>query len=383
MLMMLCFGSLEALAFDEGFNLGGLQVKPSFELTGKDDSNITYAETNPIHSFITIAKPKVEIVAGREIEYLNLNYEFERAVYRDSKDDSYSDHQFNFGLHREYTHRAVLDAAISYKKSHDSRGTTFTGITTGFTTPDLWNENAANMKFSYGGKQAAGRIVLEGGFALRRYLNHRTLTLGRDLNTSEFSATFYYRLGSKTSALFELKDKMLNYKWAQSPLDSNELTFYTGFIWHPSSITMATIKGGWQRKRFKLSLFPPSQYFSWEAAVEWSPLTYSVWKLNTAHVARESDGSGGTFIKSRNFALSWKHHWLKRLSHLAEFQYQKDVFVGSTRRDKFITAGIGINYIYQPGIEFLAVYGHSNRSSNTFNASYRQNLAKVSFERKF
>ncbi|PIQ33834.1 MAG: hypothetical protein CO186_05570 [Zetaproteobacteria bacterium CG_4_9_14_3_um_filter_49_83] len=374
--------SASAYASGEGFYLGGLQFKPAFELTGINDSNITFAESMPIYSYITVAKPSLDVVAGGEVNYMNLNYAFERGIYRDSKGDSYSDHLINFGSHREFTHRAKLETAMSYKKSHDARGTTYTGLSTGFTTPDLWNENAANLKFTYGGDHATGRIVMQGGYALRRYDNHRSLTLGRDLDTFEFGAAFYYRLGARTAALFELKDKVLDYRWAQSTLDSNELTFFTGVAWKPSSITSATIKLGWQRKRFKASYYPISQYFSWDASAEWAPLTYSVWKLNTGYAAKEIDGSGGIFIKSQNIAFTWKHYWLARLSHLAELQYQHDAFIGLLRKDKDLSAGISINYSFRPGLDIVAAYSYSERTSNVFNSSYRQNMTKISLEKR-
>jgi len=52
------------------------------------------------------------------------------------------------------------------------------------------------------------------------------------------------------------------------------------------------------------------------------------------------------------------------------------------RKDKDLSAGISINYSFRPGLDIVAAYSYSERTSNVFNSSYRQNMTKISLEKR-
>jgi len=302
---LLCLFASNAYALGDGININGLQIKPSVTISGQYDDNITKAETRIISSWQTIISPAIDIIAGSEINQLNVHYDFERGDFAGSQNDSYSDHHVAGAMHNELTSKVVIDTAASYIKSHDGRGTTFSGIATGFNTPDRWHEAAATAQFSYGGAYATGRIELHGGFSAKRYDNHRSLTAARDLNTENGGATFYYRIAPKTSLLFEGDYANFDYRLVNSPLDSDELTAYTGLTWEATAKTSGTVKVGWQRKKIKRTTRTGGGFFSLDAQVEWAPLTYSTWALQSGIKATESDSNGisGSYIKTNDVAL--------------------------------------------------------------------------------
>ncbi|WP_196799868.1 outer membrane beta-barrel protein [Mariprofundus ferrooxydans] len=371
---LLCLGSSNAFALGDGVRIGGLQISPTIGVTGKYDDNITRAATQAKRSKVVVVKPSVQVTAGSALNYVNLGYTLERGDYTSSKNDSYTDHIINAATHNELTSRAILDATITHTISHDARGSTFTGINTGFTTPSKWHETAATAQFAYGGQDATGRIVFDGGYSTKRYDNHRILTVGRDMDTSEAGATFYYKVGGKTSALIEGRYKKYDYKLATSLLDSNEVTVYTGLTWEATAKTTGTVKGGWQRKKFNIGN-RRSSYFSWDVSVDWSPLSYSTWTLNSGYKANETDGTG-SFIKTNDVNLSWEHEWNEHFSHTARVGYRHDTYIGAAnnRKDNYTTAGFGVNYDLSSWLDVGAGYDYSHRSSNVANAGYKENV---------
>jgi len=364
---------LGAGQLDTGFYVAGLKVVPIVEMTLKHDSNITRAERNPISSYIGIFKPVLDITGGNEINFLNFNYTFERGVYTSSRNDSYTDNFVKLTKHNEPSSRAMFEVTATYSKSHDARGTTYTGIVTGFDTPDKWHETAAKAKFSYGSKKATGRIVLDGGYAVKRYDNHRTLTVARDMNTSDVGAIFYYGAAERLSALVEGRLETFNYTLPGSQLDSNQITLYTGLAWEATGKTTGTVKVGWQGKKMKLNSVPSGSYLSWDVSIKWEPLTYSTWMLKSGFRSIESDGTG-SFTKVMDVNLDWNHQWSKRLSQTVKASIRRDTFVGSLRRDNYRAAGISFNYDMASWLGVGAGYSYSRRDSNATNAGYTQSI---------
>jgi len=377
--VLMCLFVSNACAFGDGINIGGLQINPSVTVSGSYNDNVTRAETRRISSWETIVSPAVDITAGSDINQMNVHYDFERGDFFGSQSDSYSDHHVSGATHNELTSRFMVDATASYIKSHDGRGTTFSGITTGFNTPDRWHEAAATAQFSYGGKDATGRIELHGGFSAKRYDNHRSLTAARDLNTENGGATFYYRIASKTSALFEGDYDKFDYRLANSPLDSHQLTFYTGLTWEATAKTSGTVKVGWQRKKFRRTTRTGGGFFSLDAQITWAPLTYSVWTLKAGRRATETDSNGisGSYIKTNDVLLGWTHKWNRRLSHSAEAGYVHGRYIGSARKDNTYTASFGLNYDLAPWLGVGVGYDYANRSSNAVNASYHESIYSI------
>jgi len=377
---LLCLFSSNAFALGDGINIGGLHINPSVIISGQYDDNITRAETRIVSSWKTIVSPAIDITAGSDINQMNVHYDFERGDFASSRNDSYSDHHVLGATHNELTSRFMVDTTASYTKSHDGRGTTFSGIATGFNTPDKWHEAAATAKLAYGGADATGRVELHGGFSAKRYDNHRSLTAARDLNTENGGATFYYRIAPKTSALFEGDYDNFDYRLVNSPLDSYNLTFYGGLTWEATAKTSGTVKAGWQRKKFKLGTRASGGFFSLDAQIKWVPLTYSVWTLKAGRRATETDSNGisGSYIKTNDVLLDWTHKWNRRLSHLAEAGYVHDRYIGTVRRDNTFTASFGLDYAIAPWLKVGADYGYANRTSNVVNASYHESVYSIS-----
>jgi len=366
-----------AYALGDGYNVNGLEVKPTITLDGEYNDNITRSTNGKAGSWVTVVTPALDVTAGGESSNITLHYDLSSG--NDSRNiDSYIDHTAGGGVHKELTHRAIFDATASYHKGHDSRGTTFTGIVTGFNTPDKWHETSVTGQLTYGSPKAKGRIVFEGGFASQRYDNHRSLTVTRDIDTGEAGGTFFFRVMPKTFALLGGTYTSYDYKLATSLLDSNEVDAFVGLTWEATAKTSGTIKVGWQRKKFKRVIRSAGNYLSWDILVDWSPLTYSTWTLSSGYQANETDGSG-VYIKSGDVNLAWSHAWSSRLQHDFEVGYTLDQYVGIARRDNTMQTSLGITYALVPWLDITASYDYEKRSSNLSNISYTQNVYALTF----
>jgi len=361
-----------AYALGDGYNVNGLEVKPTITLDGEYNDNITRSTNGKAGSWVTVVTPALDVTAGGESSNITLHYDLSSG--NDSRNiDSYTDHTAGGGVHKELTHRAVFDATASYHKGHDSRGTTFTGIVTGFNTPDKWHETAVNAQFSYGGQNAKGRLVFDGSFTVRRYDNHRVLTVARDLNTGDMGVIFYYRLMPKTSALLEGRYTSFDYRLVNSPLASNEASVLGGLTWDATARTSGTIKVGWQRKKFRRGTQTASNNLSWDVLIDWSPMTYSTWTFSSGYQADETDGTGA-FIKSIDVNLTWDHAWNSRLKHVIDVSYTHDQFVGTLRRDNTVEASIGLSYALASWLDIATSYDYEKRTSNVGRVDFTQNV---------
>jgi len=358
-----------------GVNVKGLKIMPSITLSEEYTDNIALSQTQKQASWVTVVSPAFQATSGTDSRSVTVFYDLERGA-DSAKNNSYIDQSAGGSVHAEFTSRATFDTAVAYSKSHDDRGTTFTGLVTGFNTPDKWHESSIDTQFSYGGKNARGRISFVAGYSMRRYENHRSLTASRDLNTANAGTTFYYKIMPKTSALIEADYTSLDYRLAGSLLDSHEVSVLVGLTWEATGKTNGEVKLGWQRKKFNQGTQAASNNLSWDILMDWAPMTYSTWTLSSGYQANETEGTG-SFIKTIDVNLAWKHAWSRRLQHIVELGYTHDQFVGTVRKDNGIQSSIGLSYAFAPWLDVSTTYDYSKRSSNIGRADFTQNIYAV------
>jgi len=367
------FVSSNVYAFGSGVQVQGVQVNPTLELTVKHDDNIASKETNKTVSSITILKPALEAVVGNDIHYASLGYIYEKGDYSSSKDDNYADSFTDFTYHNEPTSKQSFDFAASYVKSHDPRGSV-PGVAAS-TTPDKWNNTEYNFNYGYGGQ--VSKLTLNAGLSKKRYETLRLTRLDTDIKNA--NATFFIPLSAKTSVLFELVFAAYDYKELTSRLDSNERTFYTGLTWEATAKTTGTIKLGSQNKSFTDPTQSSTSFFSWDATLGWSPLSYSVWNLGTSFKASESDGALG-FVKAKNINLAWNHEWSQRLKHSVNLDFtNKSYSYAASRTDENTNIGLALNYDFNTWLDIETSYNLTKLSSTLLGTSYAKNEIALTF----
>ncbi|TLS66755.1 hypothetical protein FEF65_09550 [Mariprofundus erugo] len=364
----------EARSIDLG---GGLQLTPTLGVSYKHNDNIFSSTTNRKSSNITVFDPSLALQAGDDINNLALSYDISRGIYHNSRRDDYTDHNVKFDANKEFTRRLQAGLAAYYKKSHDARGSTFTGLAITNPNPDRYHETGVSTTIGYG---VNGRITLIGDYSNKRYENNRVTTITRDLDTMGGDFTFAYPIAPKTDAVIEARYKRFDYKYltATTNLDSNEQTYYGGLDWQATAKTSGSLRLGYMKKRFNSARMTGGNGFSWELGMDWAPKTYSTVTLQTKGGFTETDGTG-SFLKTQGGSLSWQHEWSEKFGHHASASYTENKYVGTAlgRKDKLSTVGFGVDYQIVRWLGIDLAYDHSTRRSNAANSSYNSNIYSI------
>lgn len=355
-----------------GFQAGGVTITPAVQVGVSHNDNIFAQESVKTKSWITKIDPAIVFSAIDGANEYEVSYRYSKGIYHSSRDDNYNDHFVGASADLDLSSRLDVGGWANYDITHDARGTTFTGLPIAFSTPDRFHEVSAGGMVGYG---LSARVEFSVEHSVKRYKNHQTVTLARNLDTTGGSAKFSYPVTSKASAVVEARYKRFDYKLASSVLDSNEQRYFAGFDWEATAKTTGTARLGYLRKNFKDVTQVDSSYLGWELGVMWEPMSYSSWTLETSSSALESDGTG-SFTKSIGGSLTWDHEWTTYLSHSATFNYRDNKFQGAAigRTDKVTTAGLSVNYELMRWLTLSPSYSYANRNSNTANASYKQNV---------
>jgi len=357
--------------------IGGVDITPAIQVNEAHDDNVFAQEKTRKSSWITTIEPGVLVSAESGTSTYELRYQLSKGLFHSSRNDDFLDHFVSAKADFDMSSRLKSGLWVNYSKTHDRRGTTFTGAPLTFNTPDRYHRSVAGGKVSYG-KNA--RIDLNAEYTNKRYDNHHTLTQTRDLDTIGGSAAFSYPVGPKTSAVVEARYKHYNYKFfsATTNLDSNEQRYFAGLDWEATAKTTGHARVGYLKKNFSDARLIGTSQFAWELGVLWEPMSYSSWELATDYKPLETDGTG-TFSKSIGGRLTWKHEWNSKLSHSAYGGYRQNRFQGLVvqRKDKVTTAGASVDYQLMRWLGIGGAYDYTNRSSNAVNSSFRDNVWSV------
>ena len=353
--------------------IGGVDVTPAVKVMEKHDDNIFSQQNIKKSSWITVVEPGVDLKADDGVSQLEVQYHLSNGTFHSSHGDDYLDHFVSASYAYSPTSRLTSSLSVDYSKTHDARGTTFTGSPLIFTTPDKYHETTVNGEIGYG---VNGHLALAGAYSNKRYDNHHTVTKARDLDTAEGRASFSYPIAPATRAVLEARYKRFNYKLftPTSNLDSNEQRYFAGLNWEATAMTSGSLRLGYLKKRFSSARQVGAGQFSWELGAKWAPTTYSSVQISSDYGPQETDGTG-SYIKSIGADVSWDYAWNNRLSHNVYGGYHENRYqgVGVARKDRLSSAGISVDYQIQRWLGIGAGYDYLNRNSNLANTSFKDN----------
>jgi len=363
---------------DKGVRMGALLVYPILDIEQQHDSNISKSENDPVSSFKTLFRPSVSVVSGNTQKYFGMQYKLDHGKLWSSSTDTYTDHFIDAFSHHELSSKARVDVGLNYSRSHDQRGSTFTGVLArlpGLNDPDRWHQMSAAVSVGYGHEEARMKLTADGSYFVKRYDNNRLFTASRDVSESSVAGTLYYRVQSKLYLLFDADYGVLDYTLPASLLDSRELTLSTGVTWESTAKTTGTIKIGW-RRRAGLSNQVASG-LSWDAMLTWQPRSYSTLELSSFYGSSETLGAAGSFVQALRNQLDWSHMWGARLGHAVSAAASKDKYIGTARVDYLTDVSVNLTYAFKPWLEVRGGYTYAARSSNELLSSYKQQILSV------
>lgn len=375
--------------FGHTFHIGPLDVTPAVGVAGGYRDNIFAAENVRKGSVFYEVSPEVAVNVEREKSKYALLYRADIGSFTSSSQDDYLDHIVESRASFVLSEKLDTGLYANYSRSHDERGSTFTGLGFSGNVPDKYREFDLGMTVGYGNNN---RVEVWGEYINKRYYNNRykvfsptqvlPQTVTRDLDKAGAGIGFSWQIMPKTAVVIEVRYTRFDYKFlsASVNLDSNEQRYFTGINWDATAKTSGRFRVGYLVKRFTDKRNSDFSGLGTELGVTWSPKTYSIFDLSVAYEPDETDGTG-SFIRSAGGALAWNHEWSSRFSHQASLGYSNQRFtgLGTSRRDNVYRAGAGVAYELFNWLNLGLSYGYQYRKSNVANASYHGNKYGVNF----
>jgi hypothetical protein len=374
-LLAAALGAGSALAQQDGpagIPVDPLMLYPGLDLSYGYDDNLYSSEINKKSSSLLVFSPYLRAEAKPGPHRFDAAFRYDAGRYGGSHDDNYDDYQLNANGVAVFSARTDLRAHAEYVHGHDPRGSTdrpFGG------TPDEFVNTGAEATLGYGAPGARGRVEVNGGYYSRQYQNNRAFTVESDRDNGIVGGTFLWRVAPKSQLFVQGEQRRIDYDLATSTLDSDETRFYVGARWDATALTSGSAKIGALRKDFDSDTREDVNESSWEVAVRWSPLTYSVFDFATSRQTNESTGLGDTIVSS-NYNATWTHAWSSRVRTQAVAGWRNDDYRGAgiTREDDTATLGVRAFYQFRRWMRFGAEYTYTDRDSNDPTVIYQRNF---------
>ena len=355
-----------------GIPFGPLVAYPGVDASYGRDDNLFSSNINKRSSTRTVVSPYVKVEGKTGPHKFDVTMRLDDGRYLDSPADNYTDYTLAGNADLVISGRAGLKLRAEHKYGHDPRGSTDRA---GSARPDEYINQGFDGIFSYGAPGAQGRIEIDGGAYTRRYQNNRLTTEVSDRDTTQLGATFLWRVASRTEVFALVQRRGIDYILPTSTQDSTETRYQVGAKWDATAKTSGIVKFGRLEKKFANTSRSDFSGSSWDAAVRWSPLTYSVVDFNTSKSTNESTGTGD-FLLTSAYGANWNHAWNSRFSTGANAGWRKDEFVGTGggRLDKTTSMGLKATYQWQRWLRFGADYQYTDRVSNPNVTSFTRHL---------
>ncbi len=371
-------------------DIGIFKVAPIFTLDQKYDDNIFSQDNNENDSWVSIASPSIQAKATDGTSTYSFGYQLISGFYSNSSDDNYIDNRLSAEGEWELNHRHVITLDAELFDTHEDRGTGFSQGDAALllSSPDEYRESTLGAGYTFGGIRSKGRLVSHLEYYDKRYTNHRSLTQGRDREEIQIGEAFFWNVGGKTDALFEIEYTDIDYVndpesivGTVDSLDSDLIKVFAGATWETTGKTEGAIKLGYAKKSFSDGDRDDYSGFSWDINVKWAPKEYSVITVMTGRRQDESNGSGD-FIDGQDFGINWAHEWNDRFDTLLSTNFSNEDYKGdpNEQEDDLFDYSLRVNYEMRRWLTFGTSFKYEERSSNQENQDYKRNIIALHLE---
>lgn len=393
--LLVASGMTAAIAQEQGGvyrTESGVEVVPGLTSSLYYDDNVIRDRNATISSMVATLAPSVKATLNTGANSFSFSTALKAGNYFDSSDDNYLDGymETEAKLSPSSAHNFKLRANASWL--HEDRGTgvsegrgNLLGDVTKFHTDTLAGE------YEYGRPGAAGKLRANARYYSRTYDNFRDVTQYRDYDLNEVGGAFVYQTASVFRLVAEAKTADIEYEVTDlsGSRDNQDSNFKVGAEWDLTAMTTGIVKVGYQNKDFDLSSRENFSGVSWEAIVQWQPLTYSGFDFSTGRRAKDVEALNinADFIEESTYAVGWNHQWSSFFDSKIAYQYQTEDYnrlptatTAVAREDKIKLLTGELNY--KP-LRWLTVTGFINvedRSSTAGIIEYDRNVYGLSFK---
>jgi hypothetical protein len=178
--------------------------------------------------------------------------------------------------------------------------------------------------------------------------------------------------------VMEVRQTNSDYIADTSTNDNTDRRYLVGLTWDATAKTSGTFKVGQQQKDFA-DVRPRAWGTSWEGAVRWSPLTYSVWDLVTSKSAADSTGYGD-YVVNTAATVMWNHQWANAISSRVSLGGVQSDYAATTRADTTRNYGLGFFYNIARTVRAGVDFTRTDRSSTLSIYEFTRNVTMLSLE---
>lgn len=327
----------------------GAEITPTLQTGISSNNNFFSTPTDESSRLVWSISPNIIALIEDGPDSYKLDLGTSSSFHNKDSVDNFTQINIGAGVHKEFTSQHRVDVNAKADWLYEPRGS---GLTEGLgnTVDELvkYQQNNILGRYEYGAQSSKAQVAFSAGFFSKQYQNFRDVSQFRDYDKSLLGVTGYYNTQAATRTFLEVKQENYRYDVLQAngiSRDSNDVKVLLGIEWEATAVTSGTVKLGYQNKDFSSSQRENFSGLSWEAAVNWQPLSYSSVQLMTSRAAKDPLVQGD-YIKESVYGVKWTHSWSDYLSSLASLNYIDEQYTGDIgRKDKTKNARLGLNYI--------------------------------------
>ena len=361
-------------------NFGSVYIAPTVDVAARYVDNLFRSEKDEKNTWITEVAPRVQAWVQNGNNTYALAYKLVDSNYASSDDDDFTDYYFNLDVHHEFNARNVLNVFGEFYDGHEERGT---GLSEGFLAqvidePVEYERAMAGGDYTYGNRNSKGRIQLAAKTVRYDYQNFKDFTQYREYEADTYGSTFFWKVGNKTDALFEVRAIDTDYDDTNpadpaGSLDSDEMNYMVGMEWDATAKTTGSVRVGMYDREYDSGARGDEDGFHWEVDLTWKPRTYSQVLLETRRRSQETNGLGD-YIDTKEFELGWDHKWTLRAKTHLGFLVAEDDYSGADRTDDRYEVEASYRHELRRWFDLGIGYRYEDRDSDIRTLDYNQNL---------
>jgi len=360
----------------------GISVKPLINIISKYDDNIYQQTSNKQGDSILIISPSVDLFFDDGLNQYKLDLGFSSGTYAENSDDNYLDSSFNFSAHFEPSQRHRFDVLTSASSQTEPRGTGVTeGAGSALSEPLTYKDNSIGGKYEFGALSSVARVSFEAQAVNKKYDNFRNVSKYRDNSATKLGTSLFYKMDSSTDLFVVVNRENIKFDHVEENAlsrDSIDDKALLGVQWEMTSMSTGVAKLGYQNKSFGDLTRQDFSGLSWEAEVQWQPLTYTSIAFETSRSAKDPT-TLGDYVNQSLFALTWAHEWNEKLSSSIGASFTKDVYSGIYREDEIVVVSVSFSYLIHRWLEAGVFIDIKDNESTSEVMSFDKNLIGLNF----
>ena len=358
----------------------GVNIIPVIATGYKYDDNIFSQGKDTQSSGIFTLAPAVSFLVGDGVNTFQVDFGVESGTFIDSEDDDYVTGNLGYKGHFEASSSARFDLNVGVNLGVEPRGT---GITEGtgdaVDEPVTYEEQEAELNYEYGSASSKASIALDGRFYSKSYTNFQEFTRVRSFDASSLTGTFFYSTNSRTDAFVELKSETIGYDAnGLVSRDSDVFSALVGVKWEATALTSGSIKVGQQEKSFDNAMREDFSGVSWDALVQWQPLTYTTLSFNTSRNAKDPNVVGD-YINESLYGVNWVHQWDEKISTTLGFNFTNEDYSGITREDETTMLTANVAYEIRRWVDMSLYINTTNKESTNDAIVFDKSIVGLNF----